>query len=305
MFVNNPGVGTPLTVFASDDDAVNSLTVLGSSDADTLRILPTVSGLLLTEGGGFAGTGSLPMPRKPLSQAFQDSGRVPDPSPALPVVFFDGGVGDDTIAIDLSGNGSTLARDVAYFTDANGLFSANNGDLNVQPESGAAGLTMTFTDVNGLAFTGGSLLVDATSTPATADIDVQDDVVPDDGVSMITADGGVATTLFDGLDSLTLRSGPGSESIDLISLDSSTSLSTLTLSGENTLVNDVSADTIHVHSLPATTAATLTGGAGNDILRLYNASSTVNAIEGAVVVHGDGGTDTLTIIDSGDSTGVR
>ena len=58
IFTNDlGGGGTPVTVFTGDDDFINSLTVIGSSDADELHILPNANGQLPTEGGGFAGSG--------------------------------------------------------------------------------------------------------------------------------------------------------------------------------------------------------------------------------------------------------
>ena len=75
-----------------------------------------------------------------------------------------------------------------------------------------------------LSGAGGSLMVDATSTPATSNLTFSDDLAPADGWSQVAGDGGFETTRFRGYTQLFVVGGDGSELIDQVGLDSATTL---------------------------------------------------------------------------------
>jgi hypothetical protein len=320
----NGSSASPITVFQGDDNPLNSLTILGSANSETIVFNTNSAGQLPTEGGGLLGASAMPTPRKPLSQAFLDSGRTPN-TPNPPAIFYNGQDlgGTDLLIINLAANGSTVDRDAAYFSDNNGSFFTNNGDINIVPLSGPlVGMTMTGADLPTIVFegAGGSLLVDATSTPATSNLTISDDGTPNDGVSTISGDGGFETTRFSGFDTLTVRGGTGGEFIDLVGLDGSTTaprVTTVLLDGDNTTNNDTGADTLQVRSVPTGVAVTLLGGLGSDNFWLFNqntaadVANTVNNIQGTVIVSptaqentpAGGDTDSLMIVDRADATG--
>src|SRR5205085_9559021 len=84
---------------------------------------------------------------------------------------------------------STTTHDVAYFSD--NVTAANSGVIDVRGPLGRD-FTMTFSGITPLVFVcaGGALTVDATSTPATAVLDILDVGLPTDGISQISGDGG-------------------------------------------------------------------------------------------------------------------
>jgi len=320
IFFSNGG-GPLVPVLTGDDNPINSLTVLGTTDPDTLVFNTNASGQLPTEGGGFAGVGALPTPRKPLSAAFLASGRTPN-MPDPPVVYFDGGTGaaSDGIEFNFTASGATVDRDVAYFSDSNLSFAVNNGDINIAPAAGPlVGFTMTFADLTPINFigAGGSLLVDATSTPATTTLSIDDDGMAMDGVSMITGDGGFETTTFSGFDSLNVRGGAGDELVDLAALDDTTTTTAVTIDGDNTTDDDTGNDTLQVRSTPPGVAVTMLGGLGSDNFWIFNQNTgaspanTVDGIEGTVTVSptgldnvpAGGDVDSLLIVDRADVAG--
>ncbi len=205
--------------------------------------------------------------------------------PANVGIHFDGGGQNDSVIANF-----TTAQDVAYFSD--GVGTANSGVVNV---SGV--FTMSFEGLApiGLFGAGGSLTVDATGTPATTTLTLADLAPAGDGVNQITGDGGFETTTFSGFANLTLRGGDGSETITLASLDDAdpdgagpgAALTNVTLDGDNTAGTDFSDDLILVEAVPTTVTATVTGGAGNDVISVGSPASSLDPILGNVIIAGE------------------
>ncbi|NND99210.1 MAG: CHRD domain-containing protein, partial [Pirellulaceae bacterium] len=200
-------------------------------------------------------------------------------------LHFDGGGDSDSVVGIFA-----TAQDVAYFSDDVG--DSKSGVINV---SGA--LTMSFVGLEpiGLVGAGGSLTVDATSTPATTMLTVMDLAPLGDGVNEITGDGGFETTTFSGFASVTVRGGDGSETITLASLDDAdpdgggpgAALTAITLDGDNTAGTDAAEDLILVEALSASVTATVMGGLGNDIISVGSPASSLDPILGTVNVIGE------------------
>src|SRR5262249_2327062 len=117
---------------------------------------------------------------------------------------------------------------------------------------------------------GADLTVDASSTPATSQMTISDDATPGDGYSQVSGDGGISTTTFNGFQTLTVRGGTGSETLQLKGLDSATQLTSVSMDGDNIFNTDTADDTLMVNSLPAGVTATLRGGQGNDKFQIWN-----------------------------------
>merc|ERR1712098_587066 len=120
----------------------------------------------------------------------------------------------------------------------------------------------------GVGFSGaanGGLRVDASSTPATTGLNINDAGGAGDGVSQITGNGGFTALVFEGFNDLQVVSGTGAELIDLIALDSATTLTSVELDADDVFAaDDVSNDTIRVRSTPAgVTSVSLLGGLGD------------------------------------------
>ncbi|EMI52798.1 Ig-like domain-containing protein [Rhodopirellula sallentina] len=205
--------------------------------------------------------------------------------PANVGIHFDGGGQNDSVIANF-----TTAQDVAYFSD--GVDTANSGVVNV---SGA--FTMSFEGLApiGLIGAGGSLTVDATGTPATTTLTLSDLAPAGDGVNQITGNGGFETTTFSGFANLTLRGGDGSETITLASLDDAdpdgagpgAALTSVALHGDNTAGTDLFDDLIIIEAVPTTVTATITGGAGNDVISVGSPASSLDPILGNVVIAGE------------------
>lgn len=335
--------GTP--IYHGADDSVNSLTFAGRLTADdSVRIHGLASGALPGEANGLPGVDVLPAvdgSRKGVSASFLDSGRTLPGGLTIPAIYYDGRGGNDTIVLDLP-----TARDVAYFSDS---AFPGSGDLSVLAGGGLSGLAATFRNIDGVHLLNrngiaSSLLVDATSTPATSLLqllNINDPPAPLyspsvpvnntpalggisglvlAGASLLLGDGGLLSTTFAGFETVTLRSGGGAETIDIVAADGAPSLgggslATLNIDAGSTrnpadleVLPDVSDDTLRLQSLPATTTAQLIGRGGNDLFELVGSALTVNNILGPVVIDGSDGNvanniDTLRIDDRDDGTG--
>lgn len=302
--------------FLGNDNVINSLTILGSTDAETLRMLADTDNFLPTEGGGLTGALAMP-PRKAASAAMTTSTR----GPTVPSVYFNGNTGGvDQLEVVLG-----ITRDVAHFSDA--AAAANAGDVSVRPAAGGrVGMFMTFATLEDLQLTGagGPLLVDATSTPNNSLLQIDNVGGAADGVSRVTGNNGFATTTFSNFTSLYVTGGAGDDTINLVAVDGGGTqpLTSVTLDGSSTFAgvpaspptggsrNDNGNDTIQVQSLPATVPVLLLGGIGNDIFRLHDTNNTVDNILSQVTVDGEDGNvvlasdnDQLFVIDSGDPSG--
>ncbi len=241
------------------------------------------------------------------------------------------GDGDDDLAMALS-----IPNEVSYFADAHGV--AKSGVVNL---NGVA--TMSFEGIAPIDFlgagAGSTLVIDATSTPATTDLMIDDDWfsapwpfpglfgagTAGDGVTAIVGNGGIENSRFQNFGAVIVRGGGGAETIDLIAIDHDGVLTSITLDADNTVGSDASDDTLRVQTLPAGVTATLMGGpdtgVAGDTYELANQIArpragevpataipvnSVDGILGQVVVQpgsDEGGVEILRVIDSGDATG--
>ena len=296
---------------------IESLTIIGSSDNDALTIQETAGGLPRFNSGapavnntGIGGGVSAGAHLNTSADLVLETLRpVQTPWDANDVsIQFDGGLGTDSLNVNY-----TTLNNTGYFSDTND--GGNSGNVMAAPGAfpalGAPTLLLSVANIEPINLTGagGTLLVDATGTAATANITFTDIGT----TTQLVADGGVATTTFSGYASAVVVGGTGAELIDVVSIDNAT-LTSLQVVGGST--NDLltlpggesSADTIRLRSLPSTASALLQGNAGSDSFQLFDGTNTVDNIQGPVVVDGNDGSiggniDTLTIIDSGDVSG--
>ncbi len=307
--------GSPL--FGGAKSGIESLTIIGSSDDETLTIQETAGGLPLFTGsapvvnntgiGGGTSAGSHLNASADLT--LETLSPVQTPWDGADVSFhFNAGGGADTLQLNL-----TTANNAGYFSDT--LGGGFSGNLLTAPGTfptlAAPTMLMSFENIEPMIFSGGggTLLADATGTPATNSITLTDIGAQ----TQLLVDAGLPTTTLSGFAGLAVVSGNGAESIDLQSVDAGVLTSVQLVAGNTSDLlglagGDIAADTLRVQSLPSTTSATLLGGGGNDSFQLYNATNTVDLILGTVTIDGAdgsmaGNTDTLTIIDTGDSTG--
>ncbi|MCO6454551.1 MAG: autotransporter-associated beta strand repeat-containing protein [Pirellulaceae bacterium] len=287
-----------------------SLTMIGSSNDETFSITETASGLpsFLTtppsfipgsNGGHLNPTASLRM-----------TGALGAPPALTDVsVHIDGGNAgdlDDLLITLISGH------DVLYASDT--LDSANSGNIGIvsPPFAGPAqnlDLLLSFANLEPITLVGagGGLLLDASSTPATTALMIADAGAPGDGVSIVTGNGGFEDTTFSGFNVLAVVSGTGSETVTLASVDPAPSngvaLGLILIDTDNATGTDTAADVINVWSLPATVSLQAFASAGDDSFNLFDPGSTVDNIAGPVQLDGQSGSDTLTVLDTGDATG--
>ena len=112
---------------------------------------------------------------------------------------------------------------------------------------------------------GGTLTLDATSTPALDALTISDTEGPADCVNIVTGNGGFEEVTFSGFDNLIVLGGDGAENFLLTSLDGAVSgtgvaLTNVTFDGSNTTATDNSPDTFFINSLPSTITLTARGG---------------------------------------------
>jgi len=292
--------------FSAVAASVNSLEVIGSTDSDTLIINESTGGLPsfagdLAAGGGVSTT------------AHANGAFLAGSTPGNVGIHFDGGgtPGTDGLALQF-----LTGQDVAYYSDD--MTTANSGNVSV-----AGAFSMSFSDLAPMAFLGGgpmsTLTLDATATPATSFLNIDDDSnAPGplvwasglgNGVTAVWGNGGFETAQFTNFGTLIVRGGAGGESIDLIGIDHDGVLSAVTLDGDDTTNTDVSDDILQVESLPPGVTATLLGGADTsaDQFMLDNlTTSTIDGIQGPVVVSPAGdeaGWDFLFLADFNDPNG--
>ncbi|QDU03547.1 hypothetical protein V6x_32680 [Gimesia chilikensis] len=290
--------------FTGNDADILSFTVLGSADDDTLNINETAGGLPFFATAAPAGIpGSNGAHLNLAAETFLEDEFNPNTYDVNDItIHYDGKNGTDAINVNF-----ITDHNAGYFSDTiDGLGSGNIGAAAVGDTDIDLGLS--FGNVEGVGFSGaanGGLRVDASSTSATTGLNINDDGTPADGVSQITGNGGFTALVFEGFNELQVVSGTGAELIDLIALDSTTTLTSVELDADDVFAaDDVSNDTIRVRSTPAgVTSVSLLGGLGDDLFQIFDAGSTVDNIFAALTVDGEGGNDTLTVIDSGDATG--
>lgn len=211
--------------------------------------------------------------------------------------LFNGNGGTDALIYNYTGANAALSYAIGNGSGAAGL------EGEVASTSGATTLLSYFQNVELLQATGSG------ATPGTAN------VIGDSSANVVTisANGGLTNTSIPGytpfefsgnnFSGLVINAGAGGDTLDLVSLGSGQiSPLPITLNGEG------DADTLRVQSTSGNTGTvTLNGGAASDAFQLYNSANTVNSILGQVIVDGTDGNvaannDTLTIIDTGDTT---
>ncbi|MCI0358261.1 MAG: hypothetical protein L0211_07245, partial [Planctomycetaceae bacterium] len=322
IFVRLDDPGTNLLVdidgvpfFAGAAASINSLTVIGSADDDRLTVeeingrlpkfagrTPLVNNTLI--GGGTANPSHLNASADLVLETLAGGPNAWDDSDVT--IHFDGRTGVDSIDLILATPHAT-----SYTSDT--LDSANSGNLATRIGA-SVDFLMSFANLAPLNLNGagGSLLVDATSTPATTNLTISDDGTLADGWSQVAGNGGFETTRFRGYAQLDVVGGNGAELIDQVGFDSDTSLTSAQLRGGNTadflgllVGNDAASDTLRIRSTPALTSIVANGDGGDDLVHLEGAANTVDLLLANVAVTGGplAGNDTLTVVDSGDLTG--
>jgi|GEM_PF-5748335 len=298
-------------IFTGADADILSFTVLGSTDADTLNINESAGGVLrFTEAAPAGIPGSMGSHLNAAADSFLETEFNPTLYDANNITLhYDGGLdpGMGGPTIDTINVNFTTDHHVGYFSDL--LDNQGSGNI-VAAETGVAvsdidfGLSFGNVELVGINGTAaGSLLVDASSTSGTTLIELEDFGTNADGISELRSNGGLSNTLFSGFDDLRVISGLGSETIDLISLDPTSSLTNIELDAGSSLAADPANDIIRVRSTSAgVTNIDILAGLGNDSIQIYDGTNTVDNINGAISIFGEGGNDTLTVIDSGDST---
>ncbi|QDU13974.1 Pectinesterase [Gimesia maris] len=283
-----------------------SFTTIGSTDNETLNINENANGVLPFFQGAAPATipGSNGSHLNTSAQTFLDAefaGAAPFTVDDI-TIHYDGGLGTDTLNVNFTSDHNT-----GYFSDTDdGLGSGNIGAATT---AGAdIDLGLSFARLEGVGINGtatGGLRVDASSTPLTDNITISDDGTPADGISLIDGNMQFTDLLFSGFDDLQVVSGTGAETLDLVGLDSDTTLTDVELNADDVDGTDTGNDTIRVQSTPTGTVTNVTvrGGLGNDLIQIFDAGNTVDNIFAAITVFGEDGTDTLTLDDSGDVTG--
>jgi fibronectin-binding autotransporter adhesin len=301
------------TVFTGPAADVLSLTVIGSTDDDSLVIDETAQGVVDFAGaapavnnapaGGVSNGGHL----NATADAYLDAatGGV---TPADVSIHFDGGAGVNSLALN-------YVTAHAIHSSSDTLDGANSGNIGVL---NAAGTTLqsllSYARVTPVTVTGagGSLVVDASSTPAVTQLDVSNSGGLGDGVNQIAspAGQGLAAHTFSGFGTVAARSGTGSETINLFSLDAATPASpagaapvtSLLLDANNATNTDAAGqDTLIVWTAPASVAVSLKGGAADDLFVVKNGVVLGGTVDGGT--HGPQG-DTLDFSDFSSSATV-
>ena len=298
--------GTP--VFQGLASTINSLTVIGCSDDDRLRIDETAGGLpqFLGQtpavnnvgiGGGTANPSHLGPSADQILETLFAAGTPWDASDVT--IHFDGRTGVDSIDLNLITFHAT-----AYTSDT--LDGANSGNL------GTAGLgvdfLMSFANLAplNLSGAGGLLLIDATGTPDHQPHDqrrrrgqrrlvagLRQRRLRDDSLSRLST-----CCVIGGNGTRTDR--PCSASTrpprSLPPADSGRQYDRLLRHP-----GDGADDTIRIRSTPSQTPVSVDADGGNDLIQLFDAALTVDNILAAVTINGDTGTNTLVVIDRGDA----
>lgn len=257
LWVNN----SPSPFFSSSLPEILSLTVIGSTDDDLLRItettaglpqfdefLPTVGAVAIDNsglgGGVSAGSHLLAGMRSYLTGATDSL--VNDWDRSDVAFHFDGGGGPDVDRVRIvlttphnaaavgtaaSGNLATDAQPTELEGFVTGRLDLSLSFANLAPEGSLEWIAA-----------GGMLAADATATPDTTSIRVRDyDLDAEDGVNQVTGDQGLIEQTFEGFGALYVVGGSGPETIVLESLDTNDpdgvktgeALTLVTLDGDN------------------------------------------------------------------------
>ncbi|WP_417391015.1 choice-of-anchor D domain-containing protein [Gimesia sp.] len=280
-----------------------SFTTVGSTDDETLNINENATGgLPFFQVAAPAVTGSAGSHLNASANTYLDATYPPAYTVNDITIHYDGGAGTDSVNVNF-----TTDHNAAYFTDI--IDAAGSGNITSSTIAGTdIDLGLSFARLEGVGFSGtaaGELRVDASSNSFTNNIAINDDGTPADGISQIAGNMQFTDVLFEGFSDLQVLSGTGAELLDLIGLDSTTSLTNVVLNASDISGTDTGNDTIRVRSTPAGTVTnvSVSGGLGDDLIQIFDGGNTVDNIFAAIQVFGQGGTDTLTLTDSGAGTG--
>ncbi len=281
LFDGDTGDATPAALVSQQLVAsVNSITVNGSGDDDTL-LIDDANGLPFVQG-------DVP-------------GTVADDTdnpliPGAPNLLFNGGTGFDALSYNL--NAGATNQTYAIGEGDGGGIGAGMQEGEVLTEDGVNSLNIYFTGlepITTMGVPGGTLTVLGDVTANVLQVIDADAVGGPAGFTRVRETSGPAE-FFDfaagAFTSLEVYGMGGADSITQTSLDAAeAALATILLDGDSNVGGDTSADTINVLSLPAAVTATLMGGAGNDTFNISSDAptnaGTLDTILGSIVVNGD------------------
>lgn len=167
--------------FVAAESAVNSVTLAGTGDPDTLVMVETLAGLPTLAGSSPSGH---------TNTAFLASALAP----TNVGIHFDGGPGLATDQLELA---FSTPQAASVFPDM--VAAANSGVVNVEGAFTLSYASLTPIRIHGA---GGSLLMDATELRAMTELALTALI---DGSEQLSGDGGFETTIFSGFDSRVLR----------------------------------------------------------------------------------------------------
>ncbi|QDT41650.1 hypothetical protein Pan241w_17130 [Gimesia alba] len=281
-----------------------SFTVLGSSDSDALHVNETTGGLpffaTAAPAVGFSSGSHL----NAAADFYLEDVFNPNTYDVNDITFhFDGGGGmNDAFRLITSIN----TYDVGYFSDMDDALGSGNI---VAAQSGNTDIDFGFSfarlrGLDFLTYSGGELHVDASDTPMTNQI-VIDSPSLLSSYTEIMGNGGFTNVVFDGYQDLVVVSGPGSDTIDLIAVGPGSNLNSIVIDADDVFgTNAADNDVIRVHSAPlGVLNIDILAAAGDDVINVFDAGNTVDNINAQIMIDGEGGDDTLILIDSGDLTG--
>lgn len=277
--------------------AVRSLSVIGSSDDDTLLVVETAGGLL-GQTGGFTGNAVGSHLNSSMEFVLNQLGQSTNVG-----LHFDGGLGGtNRLQYEM-----LTQRDAQFYADAVASPRSGNVNLNVTFGLGSQ-LRSSFANLAPIGFlgAGGILTVDNTGISGAGDLlTVADDATAGDGISQVTSSNPLfETTFFQGFGTLQVLGGTGSQTLEMNGLDSAATETLVMLFGTDTFGTDVGDDQFFIRQSAATVLTLAVGGGGNDTFNVGNALGVVDNILGDVELYGDGGTqDVVLYNDAGNAVG--
>ncbi|QDU23547.1 beta strand repeat-containing protein [Urbifossiella limnaea] len=195
---DNGGVSNPLLFAQQPTAGTLAATVIGGTDADTLVLRANASGALPQLTNVAAGSHSNAAFTHANAAAFVNSAGNENVG-----LHFDGGASADTLRIELGASES-----VAYFSDT--VDTANSGVVSI-----AGDLNLSFENLAPLVVVGagGAYLVDASANASLTTMNITNSGGAADGVSTVDGNGTFEDTDFSGFATVTVRSGPGVDTI--------------------------------------------------------------------------------------------
>ncbi|MEZ6132264.1 MAG: hypothetical protein R3C59_26685 [Planctomycetaceae bacterium] len=233
------------------------------------------------------------------------------------VINLSAGDDDDVLTVDFVGGDPVPSGGLFFHGGNQGII----GDSVVLTNGTAATIEHTFQNANDgsvsidgslITYTGLEPVVDNlnaadrifTFTGGAETIDLSDDAIPGDGFSLIDSTLGESVAFLNPTGSLTINAGTGSDVINLVSIDTATTIPALIVNGDD---DD---DTINGNAIAAGTFTTVTlngnagndnifGTAGDDLINGGTDNDTIVGFRGADIQNGDAGDD-LFIWNNGD-----